>query len=208
VISILCQFLISLLSLLCYHYFCPNRWNRSSRDNHRSWQIYYVCLWFTSHAICFRWRASIYKLVWLDLTLFLFIYYSLSSIYRLLLNEEQKRIFEAVVAYCNEYSDLIPLSFVLGFFVSIVMTRWWNQYMAIPWPDSIAVFVSATIHGNDERGRLMRRTIVRYFVQCKVSSVLSKFLGVESHSKEWKYCQSELEWNFERYMWYSLKFLE
>ena len=113
-----------------------------------------------------RWRASIYKLVWLDLALFLFIYYSLSGIYRLLLNEEQKKIFEAVVAYCNEYSDLIPLSFVLGFYVSIVMTRWWNQYMVIPWPDSIAVFVSATIHGNDERGRLMRRTIVRYVCVC------------------------------------------
>lgn len=38
--------------------------------------------------------------------------------------------------------------------------------MAIPWPDSIAVFVSATIHGNDERGRLMRRTIVRYVCVC------------------------------------------
>ncbi|XP_025989330.1 bestrophin-4 isoform X2 [Solenopsis invicta] len=113
-----------------------------------------------------RWRASIYKLVWLDLTLFLFIYYALSGIYRLLLNEEQKRVFESVVAYCNEYSDLIPLSFVLGFYVSIVMTRWWNQYMAIPWPDSIAVFVSSTIHGNDERGRLMRRTIVRYVCVC------------------------------------------
>ncbi|XP_018311569.1 bestrophin-4 isoform X1 [Mycetomoellerius zeteki] len=113
-----------------------------------------------------RWRASIYKLVWLDLTLFLFIYYSLSGIYRLLLNEEQKKIFESVVSYCNEYSDLIPLSFVLGFYVSIVMTRWWNQYMTIPWPDSIAVFVSATIHGNDERGRLMRRTIVRYVCVC------------------------------------------
>ncbi|KOX69683.1 Bestrophin-2 [Melipona quadrifasciata] len=46
------------------------------------------------------------------------------------------------------------------------MTRWWNQYMVIPWPDSIAVFVSATIHGNDERGRLMRRTIVRYVCVC------------------------------------------
>lgn len=103
-----------------------------------------------------------YKLVWLDLALFLFIYYSLSSIYRLILDEEQKKIFAAIVAYCNAYSDLIPLSFVLGFYVSIVMTRWWNQYMVIPWPDSIAVFVSATIHGNDERGRLMRRTIVRY----------------------------------------------
>ncbi|KAK2581959.1 hypothetical protein KPH14_002400 [Odynerus spinipes] len=113
-----------------------------------------------------RWRASIYKLVWLDLALFLFIYYALSGIYRLILDDEQKKIFEAVVAYCNEYSDLIPLSFVLGFYVSIVMTRWWNQYMVIPWPDSIAVFVSATIHGNDERGRLMRRTIVRYVCVC------------------------------------------
>lgn len=36
---------------------------------------------------------------------------------------------------------------MLGFYVSIVMTRWWNQYTTIPWPDSIAVFVSATIHG-------------------------------------------------------------
>lgn len=27
------------------------------------------------------------------------------------------------------------------------MTRWWNQYICIPWPDSIAVFVSANIHG-------------------------------------------------------------
>ncbi|KAK9300210.1 hypothetical protein QLX08_006986 [Tetragonisca angustula] len=113
-----------------------------------------------------RWRASVYKLVWLDLLLFLSIYYTLSCIYRLILDDEQKKTFEAIVAYCNEYSDLIPLSFVLGFYVSIVMTRWWNQYMVIPWPDSIAVFVSATIHGNDERGRLMRRTIVRYVCVC------------------------------------------
>ncbi|XP_011297701.1 bestrophin-4 [Fopius arisanus] len=113
-----------------------------------------------------RWRASVYKLVWLDLALFLFIYYSLSALYRFILDKEQQKTFEAVVAYCNEYSDLIPLSFVLGFYVSIVMTRWWNQYTAIPWPDSIAVFVSATIHGNDERGRLMRRTIVRYVCVC------------------------------------------
>ncbi|XP_043528624.1 bestrophin-4 isoform X2 [Frieseomelitta varia] len=113
-----------------------------------------------------RWRASIYKLVWLDLLLFLSIYYTLSCIYRFILDDEQKKTFEAIVAYCSEYSDLIPLSFVLGFYVSIVMTRWWNQYMVIPWPDSIAVFVSATIHGNDERGRLMRRTIVRYVCVC------------------------------------------
>lgn len=102
------------------------------------------------------------------MALYLFIYYSLSGIYRFLLDEHQKKVFEAVVAYCNEYIDLIPLSFVLGFYVSIVMTRWWNQYMGIPWPDSIAVYVSATIHGNDERGRLMRRTIARYRHKRKV----------------------------------------
>lgn len=57
------------------------------------------------------------------------------------------RQFESVVKYCSTYSNLIPLSFVLGFYVSIVMTRWWNQYTSIPWPDPIAVFVSANVHG-------------------------------------------------------------
>lgn len=61
---------------------------------------------------------------------------------------------------------MIPLSFVLGFYVSIVMTRWWNQYTSIPWPDSIAVFVSANVHGQDERGRVMRRTVMRYVCLC------------------------------------------
>lgn len=144
----------------------PSRRDRALRDNRHSRQMFLtrVCFAFTSRAICFRWRASIYKLVWMDLTLFLFLYYFLSGIYRLLLNEDQKRTFESIVMYCSDYNDLIPISFVLGFYVTIVMNRWWNQYMAIPWPDSIAVFVSGTIHGNDERGRLMRRTIVRYLV--------------------------------------------
>lgn len=56
-------------------------------------------------------------------------------------------IFEEIAKYCATYSNLIPLSFVLGFYVSIVMTRWWNQYVSIPWPDTFAVFVSANIHG-------------------------------------------------------------
>ncbi|XP_036324152.1 bestrophin-1 isoform X3 [Rhagoletis pomonella] len=77
-----------------------------------------------------------------------------------------RRIFEGVAKYCYSYSDLIPLSFVLGFYVSIVMTRWWNQYTSIPWPDPIAVFVSANVHGQDERGRVMRRTIMRYVCLC------------------------------------------
>lgn len=94
-----------------------------------------------------RWRGSIYKLVWLDLTCFLLLYYILNITYRLALDEYQKKIFEDIAQYCATYSNLIPLSFVLGFYVTIVMTRWWNQYTSIPWPDPIAVFVSANIHG-------------------------------------------------------------
>ncbi|XP_050561261.1 bestrophin-4 isoform X6 [Spodoptera frugiperda] len=116
--------------------------------------------------VLYKWRGSIYKLVWLDLLVFLLLYYVLNLTYRLLLDENAKRMFEGVVNYCSFHGNVIPLSFVLGFYVTVVMNRWWSQYTTIPWPDSIAVFVSATIHGQDERGRLMRRTIVRYVCLC------------------------------------------
>ncbi|KAL5238667.1 hypothetical protein ACI65C_006077 [Semiaphis heraclei] len=109
-----------------------------------------------------RWRGSIYKLVWPDLAAFLVCYYTLNLTYRFVLNPQQKRIFESISDYCETYSELIPLSFVLGFYISIIMQRWWDQYCSIPWPDPIAVYVSSHIHGQDERGRLMRRTIMRY----------------------------------------------
>lgn len=102
----------------------------------------------------------------MDLLIFLTFYYSLNFTYRFLLSDSSKLLFEGIVKYCREYSNLIPLSFVLGFYVSIVMTRWWNQYIAIPFPDPLAVFVSATVHGQDERGRVMRRTIMRYVCLC------------------------------------------
>lgn len=43
-----------------------------------------------------------------------------------------------------------------------VFSSWWNQYQTIPFPNSVAVLVSSTIHGYDEVGRSMRRTIMRY----------------------------------------------
>lgn len=43
--------------------------------------------------------------------------------------------------------DLIPVSFVLGFYVALVVGRWWSQYQSIPWPDSLALNVSTLITG-------------------------------------------------------------
>lgn len=82
------------------------------------------------------------------------------------MNRDDCKIFEAWVNYCSFCGKHIPLSFILGFFVANVMTRWWNQYQSIPWPTSIAVYVSSTIHGYDEVGRAMRRTIMRYVCLC------------------------------------------
>ncbi|CAH0559983.1 unnamed protein product [Brassicogethes aeneus] len=113
-----------------------------------------------------RWKGSIYKLVWMDLLIYLALYYSLNITYRFVLPDYGMRIFESVQQYCDHYAALIPISFVLGFYVSVVMTRWWSQYTAIPFPDPLAVFVSATIHGQDERGRVMRRSIMRYVCLC------------------------------------------
>lgn len=40
--------------------------------------------------------------------------------------------------------------------------RWWNQYLCMPLPDALMCTVSGTVHGRDERGRLYRRTLMRY----------------------------------------------
>ncbi|KAG5898621.1 hypothetical protein JTB14_020997 [Gonioctena quinquepunctata] len=109
-----------------------------------------------------RWKGSIYKLVWVDLILFMAIYYILNLSYAFLMDNVSKKYFRIIVEYCAKNGSLIPLSFVLGFYVNIVYTRWWSQYTSIPFPDNLAILVGASIKGRDERSRIFRRTIVRY----------------------------------------------
>jgi hypothetical protein len=58
------------------------------------------------------------------------------------------RIFEKIRYYFGNSSESIPMSFVLGFYVSLVVKRWWEQYKLLPWPDNLALFISAAIPGN------------------------------------------------------------
>lgn len=108
------------------------------------------------------WRGSIYKLLWRELLCFLGLYMALSAAYRFLFTEQQKRYFEKLVIYCDQYASLIPVSFVLGFYVTLVVHRWWNQYLCMPLPDALMCVVAGTVHGRDDRGRLYRRTLMRY----------------------------------------------
>ncbi|GFX85600.1 bestrophin-3 [Trichonephila clavipes] len=109
-----------------------------------------------------RWRGSIYKLLYREMIIFCGLYYSLSALYRYIFTENQRTVFEKLTIYCEAFTNLIPLSFVLGFYVSIVVGRWWQQYLAIPWPDKVSMLIAAYVHGSDERGKIIRRTLARY----------------------------------------------
>uniref|UniRef100_A0A8C5QU03 Bestrophin homolog n=1 Tax=Leptobrachium leishanense TaxID=445787 RepID=A0A8C5QU03_9ANUR len=119
--------------------------------------------------LLFRWKGSIYKLLYKEFLVFVALYTLFSATYRLLLREDQKRSFEDVALYCNKYTDLIPISFLLGFYVNLIISRWWGQYTNIPLPDQLMCVVSSNVHGADEKGRLLRRTLIRF---ANLSSVL------------------------------------
>ncbi|XP_056678669.1 bestrophin-2 [Monodelphis domestica] len=108
------------------------------------------------------WRGSIYKLLYREVLIFLGGYLALSAIYRFILTDNQRPYFEKLVIYCDQYANLIPVSFVLGFYVTLVVNRWWSQYRSIPLPDALMCTISGSVHGRDERGRLYRRTLMRY----------------------------------------------
>ncbi|XP_070086102.1 bestrophin-1 isoform X2 [Equus przewalskii] len=108
------------------------------------------------------WRGSIYKLLYGEFLIFLLSYYTIRFIYRMALTDDQQVMFEKLTLYCDSYIQLIPISFVLGFYVTLVVTRWWNQYENLPWPDRLMNLVSGFVEGKDEQGRLLRRTLMRY----------------------------------------------
>ena len=72
-----------------------------------------------------------------------FIYILLSCVYRHVLFEDPKsrQMFELICIYAQRYTDwLRPLiAFLTGFYVTQVVSRWWDQFMSLPWPDCLAI---------------------------------------------------------------------
>ena len=117
--------------------------------------------------ILLRWKGSVYKLIYKELAAYLIFYFILNITYRHVLLDNPdlfyyRRLFESVKAFCFIQMSSIPMTFGLGFYVSLIVKRWWDQYRLLPWPDSLAIFVVGLIRGLDERGRMMRRNIMRY----------------------------------------------
>ena len=48
-------------------------------------------------------------------------------------------------------ADFIPLGFILGFYVTQVVNRWWGQYNSIVWPDTLALNLISFMPGRQVR---------------------------------------------------------
>ncbi|XP_064099221.1 bestrophin-2-like isoform X2 [Macrobrachium nipponense] len=126
--------------------------------------------------LLFRWRGSVYKLIWPDTLVYCFLYFICSLVYRFGLDEQQRRTFEQLSLYCDYFRNLIPISFVLGFYVSVVVQRWWEQYQCIPWPDYFAILCTSYIRGRDGPPKLLRSTLLRY-VMLSIAMLFSRISG-------------------------------
>ncbi|NWW80891.1 BEST3 protein, partial [Nothoprocta ornata] len=117
---------------------------------------------FGFHRLLLKWKGSIYKLLYREFIVFATLYTAISVLYRFFLTGSQKRFFEKLSIYCDKYAEQIPVTFVLGFYVTLVVNRWWNQFVNLPWPDRLMFLISSCVQGRDEYGRMLRRTLMRY----------------------------------------------
>ena len=84
--------------------------------------------------------------------------------------ESQQITFEKLVRWCGKMYTGLPLTFLLGFYVSLVVKRWWEQYCFLPWPDSLAFYLRGLVTGGDkDQNIIIRRSVVRY---CLLSYIL------------------------------------
>lgn len=121
-----------------------------------------------SRVMC-RWRSSLWKLLWRELLVYTLTFLVISLIYRFALEDYQQIEFERLVKWCGRQYTGLPLTFLLGFYVSLVVKRWWEQYCKLPWPDNIAIYLRGLITGCDDQAKVVRRTIIRY---CILSYIL------------------------------------
>ncbi|XP_063702832.1 bestrophin-4-like [Culicoides brevitarsis] len=147
--------------------------------NGSSFGVFWKILWI--------WRGSVYKMIWRELIFYLTIYYAIHWLYIYKFDEEQKASFDDLRDYIKDNNGSIPLSFVLGFYVTLVVNRWWSQFRLLPWPDTLALFISAAIPGNDEVGRLMRRNVVRYMMLSYVITLRMISLRVKKRFPDWQH---------------------
>ena len=147
------------------------------------------------------WKRSLPRHIGAELLAYLILYYSVYIVYRTALSEEQKHEFEEVVSYFKSNVDPLSkdLAFLLGsyemkmifhsyvahcifsstgFFVKVVVSRWWGQYTRLPSPDTISLQVHGLVMFDEKEEEALQfsHTVMRY-------TILSYVLAVRRISK-------------------------
>ena len=97
------------------------------------------------HHMLFIWGGSCLKLIRHHILIWIVLYTLLSLLYRCVLYEEHREMFELLCIYAERFSGLLPITFITGFYVSNVVSRWWDQFMSLPWPDTLAMKLATNI---------------------------------------------------------------
>ena len=68
------------------------------------------------------WKGGVFKAIWRGLLIYVMLYGTISVIYRFVLSKDEtaKLNFERLCVYCESSIGFIPLSFILGFYVTQV----------------------------------------------------------------------------------------
>ncbi|RCN45964.1 bestrophin-1 family protein [Ancylostoma caninum] len=123
---------------------------------------------FTFFRLLLRWRGSIWKSILYELLLWIGLYYVVFVIYRYVLSHEAQGKFERVATYCNENLVYIPLTFMLGFFVSIIVDRWRQTFNNMGWIENLALTLANLLRHDSDEARQMRRDVIRYSVLSQI----------------------------------------
>ena len=67
----------------------------------------------------------------------------------------------ATRAFATRY---IPLAFILSIYLGTVYTRWWAQYMAVPWAGKIGMLLRDFDNKDDDEGLQSRVTFIRWLL--------------------------------------------
>merc|ERR1711892_239747 len=109
------------------------------------------------------WKGGVVKGVWRDLVIYSICYAAISVGYRYGLSQDEKLKlnFERMCVYFGRNGDYIPLSFILGFYVTQVVTRWWGQFSTLAWTDELAMSLLSYMPGKG-KPRRVRRLVIRW----------------------------------------------
>ena len=113
--------------------------------------------------LLFMWKGGVVKGIWRDLVIYCLLYSAISVGYRYGLSQDEKMKlnFERMCVYFRRNGDYIPLSFILGFYVTQVVSRWWGQFTSLAWPDTLAMNLLSYLPGSG-KPRRVRRLIIRW----------------------------------------------